>query len=396
MKKYDIVIVGGGPVGLAFAISLEKSNLAVLLIEKSPLIALEKPKDDGREIALTHSSVGILKNLGVWQLMDNNVISFIKEAQVFNANDKKPLKFSVNDNKLEALGYLVANYTIRSALFERARAVKNLTILSSVAVNDIVVNKTNNTLILDNGDSIAANLLVAADSRMSNMRSKMAISSQTQDFHKSMIVARVKHTKAHNNVALEWFKDDKTLALLPMVGNVSSMVLTLANNDVRAIMALTDNDFNKYISNEFAMGDMELIGIRYCYPLVGVLADNFIASRFALIGDAAVGMHPVTAHGFNLGLRGQNILSDEILKAHSVNMAVGNNFVLKQYYDKQALVSKVMYFGTNSVVAIFANDKKILKPIRKIALKLAQNFPPVHYLISKHLTQSGRANNSEN
>ncbi len=388
MKKYDIVIVGSGPVGLTFALSLANSNLSILLLEKAQLSTLENPRDDGREIALTHASVNILDNIGVWELIDSNAISFIKKAKVFNYKDKKPLTFSANDTKLEALGYLVANYLIRKALFKKVKNANNITVLASSSVEDIRYNKNFNTVLLANGDSISAQLLVAADSRISNMRSKAGINAKVLDFKKHMLVARMSHTKKHNNIALECFNYENTLALLPMVGRMSSMVLTLTEDDMRCVKNLNDIQFNDYISTKFDMGDMKLVGSRHYYPLIGTIADKFINNRFALIGDSAVGMHPVTAHGFNLALRGQNILAQEIIKANTVDMDIGNNFVLNQYNNRQISVARIMYFGTNSVVSLFTSNKTVLKPFRSMALKLAQNLPPVHYFINKHLTQS--------
>ncbi len=390
MNKYDVIIVGSGPVGLAFALSLADSRLNILLLEKAELSTLESPTDDGREIALTHASVDILASIGVWESIDSSAVSLIKQAKVFNNKDKKPLTFSINDSKLEALGYLVANYLIRQALFKKVENTNNITIQASSAVNSISYGKDFNTVLLANGDSILTRLVVAADSRMSNMRSQANINANMHDFKKHMLVARMSHTKEHNNIALECFNYENTLALLPMIGNMSSMVLTLAKDDMDYVKSLSDTEFNDYISPKFDMGDMKLVGDRHYYPLLGVIADKFIGNRFALIGDSAVGMHPVTAHGFNLGLRGQNILAQEIIKANSVDMDIGNNFVLNQYNNKQINVARIMYFGTNSVVYLFTNNKTILKPLRSIALKLAQNLPPVHYFISKHLTQSSK------
>ena len=140
------------------------------------------------------------------------------------------------------------------------------------------------------------------------------------------------------------------------------------------------------------LGQMKQIGERYSYPLVGVYAQKFRSTRFALIGDAAVGMHPVTAHGFNLGLRGQDILSNLIIKAINSENDIGSNEVLREFENKQIHLSRLMYFGTNGVVSLFTNDNNATKQIRKIVLKFANRFPPVKSLITKHLTESKKSN----
>jgi 2-polyprenyl-6-methoxyphenol hydroxylase-like FAD-dependent oxidoreductase len=122
--------------------------------------------------------------------------------------------------------------------------------------------------------------------------------------------------------------------------------------------------------------------------LVAVHAQTFIANRFALIGDAAVGMHPVTAHGFNLGLRGQDILATLIKEAHHHGQDIGSKSLLKLFEKKHINLTRIMFFGTNGIVALFTNDAPYIKQIRKLALKFAENFPPVKYLITHHLTEA--------
>jgi 2-polyprenyl-6-methoxyphenol hydroxylase-like FAD-dependent oxidoreductase len=137
---------------------------------------------------------------------------------------------------------------------------------------------------------------------------------------------------------------------------------------------------------------MKQIGDRHSYPLVGVYAQKFIATRFALIGDAAVGMHPVTAHGFNLGLRGQDLLSLSISRALNNGQDIGANIVLKEFERKQINLSRLMYFGTNGIVSLFTNDDAAIKQVRKLVLKFANRFPPVKSLITQHLTESKKSN----
>lgn len=390
---YDVVIIGAGPVGLAFALSLKQSNLNILLVERAPLSALENPKDDGREVALTHSSIKILSQLGAWDLIDKSLISPLKRAQVFNGTDKTPLDFSAEKSNIEALGYLVANYAIRASLFNLVAKMTQVDIVCEAEFISTSVSTTSRQTTLKIAQKeqlVKSQLLIAADSRMSSIRTEVGIKAQTKDFKKTMIVCRMQHDKPHNDIAYEYFYQDKTLALLPLKQDTCSVVITLTKTQAEFATDMSEADFNQYLSQEFAheLGQMQLISKRYTYPLLGVMSKQFIASRCALIGDAAVGMHPVTAHGFNLGLQGQAILAKALLEADIVGMDVGSQFVLKAYQTKQKPVSNIMYFGTNSVVALFANDAKVLKPVRALALKFAQKFPPIHYAITQHLTQT--------
>jgi ubiquinone biosynthesis UbiH/UbiF/VisC/COQ6 family hydroxylase len=391
---YDIVVIGGGPAGLSFACSMSGLSLNVLLVEKSSLKSISKPKPDGREIALTHHSRKILIKLGVWALIDEAKVSPLKEAKVFDGGSDSLLNFDAKKSAIEALGYLVPNHLIRAALFERALQIENVTIVNELMVDGVSTTNTGAEVSLSNGKTIKSKLVVAADSRFSEIRRKMGIPSVMKDFSKVMITTRMSHEKAHNHVALECFNYGHTLALLPLNGNVSSIVLTVPTDRLDEILSLDEENFNEMASDGFdgKLGQMKQIGDRHSYPLVGVYAQKFRATRFALIGDAAVGMHPVTAHGFNLGLRGQDLLSLSISRALNSGLDIGADAVLKEFERKQINLSRLMYFGTNGIVSLFTNDDAAIKQVRKLVLKFANRFPPVKALITHHLTESKKSN----
>ena len=391
---YDIVVIGGGPAGLSFACSMSGLSLNVLLVEKSPLKSVSKPKPDGREIALTHHSRKILIKLGVWALIDEAKVSPLKEAKVFDGDSDSLLNFDAKKSAIEALGYLVPNHLIRAALFERVSQAENVTILNEIIVDGVSTSNKGAEVSLSNGRTIKSKLVVAADSRFSEIRRKMGIPSIMKDFSKVMITTRMSHEKAHNHIALEYFNYGHTLALLPLNGNVSSVVLTVPTDKLDEMLGLDEEEFNKMASDGFGgkLGQMKQIGDRHSYPLVGVYAQKFRATRFALIGDAAVGMHPVTAHGFNLGLRGQDLLSLSISRALKNGLDIGADVVLKEFERKQINLSRLMYFGTNGIVSLFTNDDVAIKHLRKIVLKFANRFPPVKALITQHLTESKKSN----
>jgi len=393
-NNYDVIIVGAGPAGLSFACSLLNLNLKVLLVERSNLSKISNPKSDGRETALTHNSLKILQKLGVWDLIDQSKVSPLKEAKVFDGDSDSLLNFAANKSSINALGYLVPNHVIRLALFQKASQSDNLSIINELSVDSVETTFSGGKVTLSDGQIFDSKLIVAADSRFSEIRRKMGIESTMKDFSKVMIITRVSHEKDHNQVALECFNYGHTLALLPLNGNISSVVLTVSTDEAEHMLSMDPEKFCKFASDGFngALGEMKQIGDRFSYPLVGVYAQKFRSTRFALIGDAAVGMHPVTAHGFNLGLRGQDILFKSITKALNTGKDIGSDEVLRDFENKQIHLSRLMYFGTNGVVSLFTNDDVMAKQIRKLVLKFADRFPPIKSLITKHLTESKKSN----
>jgi ubiquinone biosynthesis UbiH/UbiF/VisC/COQ6 family hydroxylase len=389
--QYDIVIVGSGPAGLSLASSLADSGLSIVIIEKQPLEYIANPRPDGREIALTHTSKHILDKLAVWEHINSDNISHITSAKVLDEGDKtSTLDFT--SQKLDTLGYLVSNYQIRSALYQKVKALENVEILVENEVTSIE-NLENEVIIHLQNAQLHAKLLVAADSRFSTLRKQVGINAMMRDFAKTMIVVNMSIEKPHNGVALERFDYDKTIALLPMKGNNASFVLTVENKVAEQWLNLNDDEFNTQVSQLFddEFGVMSQIGERHPYPLVGVFANSFVAQRFALVGDAAVGMHPVTAHGFNLGLKGADILATQIRNAYNNGIDIGDNYVLKRYEKEHIALSRIIYFGTNIVIDIFTGNSDLKKFMRTSAIKVANFFPPVKKAITHHLTSVKQA-----
>ncbi len=379
--KYDILVIGAGPAGLSFVRSFKDSGLKILVIEKSSMNSLRNPAPDGREIALTHLSVKLMQDLGAWSRIPSKAISPIREARVLNGNSPYFLNFDSKNVAGDALGYLVPNHLIRQSLFEEVETLSNVEIVTDTVVESLSTDDRGGIVKLSNGETRDATLIVAADSRFSTSRRSMGISTSMTDFAKAAIVCRMEHDLPHEQVAYECFHYGRTLAVLPMAGNVSELA--------EKILAMSEATFNLDIQQRFEnrFGAMRLLGERYSYPLIAVHADKFFANRFALIGDAAVGTHPVTAHGFNLGLRGQATLAREILRASARGDDIGARRVLAKYDRRHMRVTKPMYWGTNGIVGLFTDERPPVKALRNLALRVANNLPPIKQLIKNRLTE---------
>jgi len=390
---YDIIIVGAGPAGLSFARSLADSGLTIALIEKQSAAQLAAPEFDGRDIALTHLSVRVLKELGIWARFEATDRPAIKEARVLDGKSPYFLGFDVKNDPLEELGYLVSNHVIRKALYDEVQTIDNITILFDLAVTALATNDRMASITLSDGQMLESRLVIAADSRFSELRRMAGISASMHDFGRVCIVCRMEHERRHDNVAFECFDYGRTLAVLPLSGHHSSIVLTAPMDQCDAFMEMDSDEFSRDIQQRFnsRYGEMKLVTRRFAYPLVGVHATTFFAQRFALVGDAAVGMHPVTAHGYNLGLSGAHVLASEITKAVAEERDIGASVVLKRYSRTHMRTTKPMYHGTNEIVKFFTDDRLPARLARKVALRLANNVPPLKNAIRSKLTQTSEA-----
>ena len=322
--KFDITIIGAGPSGLSLACSLAKTKLKIAIIEKNSKKKFSNPQKDGRDIALTHRSKNILKKIGIWKNINSKKISPVREARVLDGNSSKYLHFDHVKTVENSLGYLVPNYVIRKAIYDKLQTLKTIKIFANNEVLKIVSNKSSSKVYLKNRKIFESKLTVVADGRLSKIREKIGIYANKTNFRAAMSVFRMKHQFNNDNIASEYFHYNQTLAILPIEKNLSSIVVTLQNDLSKEFLNMTKKEINQKIENDLKgkLGKMNIIGKKYTYPMLTVYSNEFYRDRSVLIGDAAVGMHPVTAHGFNLNLRGVDILQNKIKKALMDNVDI--------------------------------------------------------------------------
>ncbi len=389
---YDIIIVGAGPAGLSIAKSLSDTGLHIGLIEKQSRTHLESPEYDGRDIALTHLSVRLLEEIGVWDRLDDDERWAIRSAKVLNGSSPYSLNFDVHGGSIDALGYLVSNHAIRRALFAEVKQFENIEFLTEVAVEAVTIDASSAKLKLSDGRTLVTRLIIAADSRFSDTRRMVGIPAEMLDFGRVCIVARMQHERPHDGSAYECFHYQRTLAVLPLSSHESSIVVTAPMSDRDELMGISDALFASDIQRRFESryGEMQLSTARFPYPLIGVHAKKFCTGRFACVGDSAVGMHPVTAHGYNLGLSGADLLATEIRSALKSGGDIGDLRRLKRYERKHMRNTRPIFHGTNHMVRFFTDDRLAARIARKVALRLANNIPPIKRVIRNKLT--GRSN----
>ena len=390
-KKWDLLISGCGPAGLSLAGLLAPSGLKIALIDRQPLASIADPAFDGRDIALTHGSRKILTQMNVWNRIDESLIHPLVDATVQDGASPYALHFQAEDNQQGPLGFLIANHTIRRALYEEVSQHPNVTIIPESNVNNILSDHQSMTVVLDSGVELSAPLVVAADSRFSEARRMRGIGAKMKDYGRVMIVCNMRHQLDHGNRAQECFHYGRTCAILPLSGGQASIVITVPSSQSEHLTGLTDEQFSREAEEMLGgrLGAMELISERHAYPLVGAYSDRFVGHRFALIGDAAVGMHPVTAHGYNLGLQSAQHLGKLIAGAHRSGKDIGSQWLLHRYELQHQVAAKPLYESTNLIVRLYTNDNPAARLARKAALRVGNNLAPFKRLVAQRLTQLG-------
>lgn len=385
---YDVIIVGGGPAGLALARSLAGTGLSLAVVERQPLSALADPAFDGREIALTHRSAAILQGLGAWDRIDPAEIAPLRQAVVLNGGSPFALRFG-GAGAADRLAHIVPNHLIRRALFQGLADQAGLDLVAGAAVTEVRTDAGAAMVRLGDGRMLTGRFLVAADSRFSDVRGRLGIGAEINRLGRSMLVARVAHEGDHGGVATEWFDHGQTLALLPLNGRVASAVLTLPAATMEQVMTQSADALAADLSRryQYRLGAMRLVSTPHVYPLATTYAHRFVGRRAALIGDAAVGMHPVTAHGFNFGLQGQATLARLLADAARHGADIAAPGLLRRYELAHRLATRPLYSATNMIVRLYTDDGLPQRLARHAMLRAAARLPFVQGGVTRLLMQ---------
>ncbi|NQE62254.1 5-demethoxyubiquinol-8 5-hydroxylase UbiM [Caulobacter sp. RHG1] len=384
MNPQDIAVIGAGPAGLAFTAAMQGSGLKITLIERLPRAALADPAFDGREIALTQRSIATLKAVGAWDLLPADDVWPLRAAKVLNGASPLTLTFEPEGGAAGALGALVANHHIRRALFQRVDGADDVTLLTDVAGASAQRTDIGFRVDLGGDDAVEARLLVVADSRFSTFRDQLGVGADMNRLGRSMLVCRMTHDTDHGHVATEWFDHGQTLAVLPLGPGCSSIVVTLAAPEIDRLMAMDEAAFEAEMTRRHKgrLGALKLVSTRHAYPLVTTWSHHFAGPGFALIGDAAVGMHPVTAHGFNLGLLSAAGLARRLRASRDI--AALN--VLSAYESEHRRAALPLYTATNAIARLYATETTPAKLARHALLQLGRHAYPARRLVSRALT----------
>jgi ubiquinone biosynthesis UbiH/UbiF/VisC/COQ6 family hydroxylase len=327
--------------------------------------------------------------MDMWSRLPPDECHPLCEARVFDTHVREPLKVGGGD---EPLGWLVPNHAIRAAAFDAAMASRHVELHAGVRVAAVETDPSLARVRLEDGRVFAARLVVAADGRFSETRRALGIATRMHDFGRAMLVCRITHEHPHEDAAWEWFDRGQTLARLPLgrarpAGHRSSVVLTLPAAQMRLVQAMDEATFAAEIGRRFhgRLGAVSDPGERHVYPLVGAWATRFAGTRVALLGDAAVGMHPVTAHGFNLGLLGVERLANELRGSAVAGMDPGDPVLLARYARGHRLATAPLHVATRGVVALFTNDRAPIRALRAGVLRASAGLPPFRHLLARLL-----------
>jgi 2-octaprenyl-6-methoxyphenol hydroxylase len=388
--KADIVISGGGMVGLSLGLALAQGGLRTVVADAAPLAAQLDAAFDGRVSALAYATIRMYRALGVWEAMAPHAQPIreilVSDGAIGRAASPFSLHFDAAELGAPQLGAIVENRHIRAGLQARAESEPNLTLIAPAAVTGVTVETGGVVAALANGESVQAMLAIAADGRVSPLRAAMGIKTIGWSYPQVGIVATVAHEKPHKGVAYEHFLPAGPFAILPMTANRSSLVWTEKKDLAPALLALDEARFNEELSRRFGahLGAVRTVGARWSYPLSFHIARDFVRPRFALAGDCAHGIHPIAGQGLNLGLKDAAALTEVLLDAARLGQDLGALDVLKRYERWRRFDAVTLAASTDALNRLFSNDSAPLRALRDLGLGLADAIGPARRFFMRH------------
>lgn len=383
--KTDVILSGSGVVGMSLAVALAKNGLKVTLVEYTDLAASLNDAFDGRSYAIAHAPYLMLKSLGLWEKLGPESQP-INRIHITDGHSPLFLHFDHEDLGEGPLGHMVEVRHLRQCLYDAVCAEDNITLLFPESIEEITAGNGLSEVGLKSGKTLQAALVISAEGRTSPLREKHGIKVRTWDYPQTGIVTTVTHEKDHGGLACEKFYPAGPFAILPLKHKRSSIVWCEPPDIAQTIMALSDAAFDAELKKKFGpfLGEVHHLGKRWSYPLSMQLADDYLAERFCLVGDAAHGIHPIAGQGFNLGLRDVAALAEVLTDAHRLGGDIGSELVLTRYARWRRTDNNLLALGMDGLTRLFSNDFAPVRLARQLGIGLVDEIPPLKKFFMRH------------
>ncbi|MCJ7994500.1 ubiquinone biosynthesis hydroxylase [Rhizobium cremeum] len=375
----DVLVVGGGYVGLAVAVAVKQAapHLAVEVIEAAPEDAWKK---DPRASAIIAAATKMLEVFGIWERIEPEAQP-ITRMIVTDSKTSDPVRpvFLTFDGEVEdgrPFAHMIPNVAMVGALRE-ACAAAGVRIRHDATATGFRNTGPSAELSLSDGSIVSARLVVACDGVRSKLRDMAGIKTVTWDYGQSGIVTTVEHERPHEGSAEEHFLPAGPFAILPLKGNRSSLVWTERTSDAERLVASDDLVFEEELERRFGhkLGTIRATSDRRAFPLGLTLAREFVAPRLALAGDAAHGIHPISGQGLNLGFKDVAALAETIVEADRLGLDIGDLNVLERYQTWRRFDTFRMGVTTDVLNRLFSNDVTPIRVLRDFGLGVVDRMP---------------------
>jgi 2-polyprenylphenol 6-hydroxylase len=405
MQKFDVLIVGGGMVGLTLALALrQQSQLAVAVVDTQiPTKLSEQP--EARVSAINFASQQIFTNLGIWSSIKAQRLQAYQHMHIWDKHGYGQLNFTANDVEQENLGWIIENNVIRNALWQKAQADEGIHFFTEQALTNLALSDNEVFASFASDSPILAKVVVGADGAHSWVREQMSMPIAFQDYDHHALVANVEclpeqdaHSKAANVESTAWqvFLPQGPLAFLPLFEQQDktlkrySIVWSTSPDEAQRLQNLSSDEFSKEITaaSDGKLGKIKLCSERASFPLTMRLAHDFVKDKIILVGDAAHTIHPLAGQGVNLGLLDAAALAQTLTKQAAQQLELNDVIALNEYSRWRKSEATEMIAAMAAIKNIFSEQPfnlpaQPIKLLRGIGLSLLDNFSPAKKVMIK-------------
>ena len=388
-QDFDVVIVGGGIVGLSFACELAATDFSVAVVERNELKEITD-EPDCRVSAINRFSLQHFKQANVWQSILSKRACVFDKMFVWDQTGVGQIQFDSVELGVPELGVIIENNVLQQLLLETVTAADNITYLCPEEIIEIACPQTVgeeavSTIILASGAQLAAKLLVGADGANSKVREIASIERSQQSYGQMGLVCNVATSENHQNTAWQCFMPTGPLAFLPLFNGYSSIVWSLDEGSAKDHMALDDEAFKQALAeaSEFKLGEITDVSQRFLFPLAHGHASDYVKPGLALIGDAAHSIHPLAGQGANLGIADAAALAEIISTAKKAGRQWSALHTLSKYQRQRKGANQVMEMSMTGFKELFGSKNAMVSEIRNAGLSLVDHLPALKYRIIK-------------
>jgi 2-octaprenyl-6-methoxyphenol hydroxylase len=378
MESYDVIILGGGLVGLTLALSLNAHGLSSAVIDPVDPATTLSPTFDGRATAIASATWRMFDVIGIAKTLAPAGCP-IRKIEARDGLSPESLDFTTEEGE-DPLGMMVENTLIRKALFEAARGADLVTLYSPDRVDTLDRNDSGVRVTLQSGKKLAAPVVLVCEGRKSSTRDAAGISMAHWTYNHRAIICAFDHSVPHNNVAHEIFYPAGPFALLPMLpGTRSAFVWTVDEKDADGVLALGDRAFAAEVQKRTGgvLGDITIAAGRSSYPLGFHHAAHMTAQRLALVGDSAHGIHPIAGQGLNLGMRDVATLVEVLVDGARLGLDLGDAQLLDRYDRWRGLDTFSVALATDGLTRIYGLRGKTARAVRRFGMAAIQRVTPL-------------------
>ncbi|CAN5471750.1 UbiH/UbiF/VisC/COQ6 family ubiquinone biosynthesis hydroxylase [soil metagenome] len=379
--RADVIILGGGLVGSTLALALDAHGMSSIVVDPANPEVILAADFDGRASAVASASYRMLEAIGVAGRLAGKGCA-IKAIWVSDGLAPGALDFEP-DPEDGALGHMFENRQLRTALYDATLAAQHIDLRMKSRPVEVIRDAGSARVTLDDGSTVTAPLLIAAEGRNSPTREAAGITIARWSYDHSAIIAAFNHQRPHGETAYEIFYSAGPFALLPLVddanGHRSAIVWTVKGQDAGAMLKLSDRAFLAEASKRMGgfLGELGPVSKRMSYPLGFHHAATITGERLALVGDAAHGIHPIAGQGLNLGLRDAATLAEVLIEGKRLGLDLGDPQLLARYERWRGLDTFMVAAATDSLTRLFGIPGKTASAVRRFGLSAVQKIPPL-------------------